>query len=613
MLNPSPRAVRWSVAALLGAIAGCSDASWDKWLPKNKPPPEPAPKAAAEVSPVLVDTIGAKTVLGSVQPVILRGFGVVVGLGQDGGSDCPTTVREYLIDYFQREYAPDGAGGTRPRVSPQKLLESPDSAVVQIMGIVQGGARKGARFDLQVEALGTQTRSLEGGLLLPCALRIFDASASGRGMLAGQTLARAQGPVYTKPGGHDANGSRPNVRRGMVLGGGMTLEDRPARLLLNEPSYALARRMENRINERFGQSPPAAEAVSMGYIQISTPAAYAERPERYLQLAAHLYLENSPGYVEQRMRELLEQIRAASDRLNSIALIWEGIGPTAIPSIQPLYSDPDARVRLFAARAGVRLGDASAVPVLAALATERGGAHQLDAVRELAECGLTPAALRLASLLDHGDGSLRIAAYEGLRRFRHPSIVSRSYPSPLDPRQPSLTLDVVDSSGPPLIYVRQSREPLIAVFGKNTAVHVPVFYSHPREWVTLNALEGADLITLYARTRRSGVLSDHMFVAPRVVDLVHRMASLPVKGDDGRYQGLGLHYAVIVEALGELCRNGAIPAQFVLETPALPDLLAPSELPERPEGEPPAASEPAPELPENADVLVPKEKEGRPE
>lgn len=599
---------RWRRACSCGALAllaaGCSDGSWDFLLPRDPPPPEAPPERAAEIHPALADTIGTRTLLSGVQPMALRGYGVVIGLGSDGGRDCPTAVREYLIDFFQREYAPDGSGGIRPRIAPARLLDSPDTSVVQVTAVVPAGAPRGTRLDVHVEAIDTETRSLAGGLLLPCELKIFETEATGRGILAGRTLARAQGMVFTNPFRTERGSARePDARRGLVLGGAVTLEERTARLLLSDPSYALARQIENRINERFGHSPAAAEALSMGYVQLTTPRAFADRPERFLELVGHLNLESSPLYVERRLAELSTQLRDSPERLHNIALVWEGIGSASLPAIQPLYSDPDPALRFFAARAGVRLGDPTAVPVLAAIAADPDEPRRLPAVRELGESGLTQAALRLVPLLSDSDAEVRIAAYTGLLRFRHPAIASRSYASPLETTQVNLTLDVVDCGGPALIYVRRTREPRIAVFGKEIAARIPMFYAHPREWVTLNALQGADLITMYSRTRRNGLLSDSLFVSPRVVELIHRMASLPIKDERGQFQGLGLHYALIVEVLEALCADGTIPATLRVETASLIDVLGLPEQPQRPEADAPpppqlpAESEPASEPP----------------
>ena len=196
------------LATLLGAALLCCGACNDggRRLPKEKRP-EPAPRPASAAERILADTIGAQVQIGSGVPIRLRGFGLIVGLGEDGGSDCPTTIREYLVDYLSREFAPGSSGDRRPKISPERMIDSLDTSVVAVHGLVPAGAPHGTRFDLQIEAVDTQTRSLAGGVLLPCELKQFDVSAAGKGLVAGRPLAKARGLVFTNP---FATGERPH-------------------------------------------------------------------------------------------------------------------------------------------------------------------------------------------------------------------------------------------------------------------------------------------------------------------------------------------------------------------------------------------------------------------
>ena len=160
-------------------------------------PPEPKPGPAALRDTVLGETIGAHTLLGAGAPTRLRGFGLVLGLGEDGGSDCPSTIREYLLDYLTREFTARSSADRRPRFSPERMIDSLDTAVVAVHGLVPAGSPRGTRFDLQLEVVGTQARSLEGGMLLLCELRRFDVAAAGKGLVTGRPLARASGLVFT--------------------------------------------------------------------------------------------------------------------------------------------------------------------------------------------------------------------------------------------------------------------------------------------------------------------------------------------------------------------------------------------------------------------------------
>lgn len=565
---------------------GCKDfsAKLDEMF-KKKEAPEPKPAVAKKADPILADTVGAITLVADGAPLRLRGFGLVIGLGENGGTDCPTSVREYLLDYIGKAVAPKGSGERRD-VSPQKLLDSRDSAVVSVSGLVQPGAPSGTIFDVQVEALGSDTRSIEGGLLLPCELKIFDRNASGTAILAGRTLAKARGVVFTNPfhgSGEGEAGLGP--RHGYVLGGAKSLDDRYQKLMLEEPSYNTARKIERRINERLGQSPTIATAKSAGEVTLRTPPAYANHPDRLAELAAHVLMDSGAGAMDRRVRELTESIGTAGAKIKNISSIWEGVGRTVLPQIQPLYGHADADVAFYAARAGVRLKDASAVAVLGQIAANPSSPHRIPAVRELGMCGMTQAVSRLAPLLDVEDVEVRIAAYDALLNYRHPAIQTAAIPSALDRAMPGVILDVVASRGPPLIYARRSHEPRIAVFGSKVPVNLPIFYSHPDESITLNATEPRGDITMFCRTRRSHKLSDKIMVPPRVDELIRAMATPPVRDEDRVFRGIGLHYSLIVQVLDELCRNGSISARFVLEQTPLADILGPSEPVDRPETE----------------------------
>lgn len=571
------------------AVTGCGDMDLD-WF-KKKPEAEPKPETARKTDPVLADTIGEKVLLGDAQPVRLRGFGVVIGLGDRGGGDAPTTVREYLVDYLAKEAASAKSAG-RKWPSPQKLLDSPDSAIVTVYGLVPPGAADNAVFDVQVEALGTQTQSLEGGLLLPMELKIWDASIekSGvvAGLVAGRSLAKARGVVFTNP--FPVADRKSGARRGWILGGGRAIENRGFRLMLEEPSYTTAKRIESRLNERFGQSPKVATAQSQGYVQVHTPPGYEARPERFIELANHVLLENAPALVERRIQDLVGSIASAKTEQNSISLIWEGMGRTVLSQIQPLYSHADSSVAFFAARAGLRLKDMSAFPVVAAIAADMGHPQQLAAIRELGQCGLVQAGAKLLPLLNGDNEEIRIASYEALLDLRHPAVRTTRYPHPMDPTQMNLYLDVVSTTGKPLLYVRRTREPRIAVFGAKMPVNLPLFYAHPQDWVTINAQGRTGDLTVFSRSRTRNRLSDTLKVPPRVDELIRALAAPPVADDSGTVKGLGLHYSLVIEVLDRLCRQDNIPAKLVMEQTTGPDLIGPMPTDERPETESDAPS-----------------------
>ncbi len=593
--------------ALLGVLSGCGDFEFKPWNPfeKKELPPEPSAERARERDPVLAETVGAYTLVSAADSLRLRGFGLVVGLGDRGSSDCPTSVRDYLVDYFRKEFAPlDGAGVSS--ISPDRLIDSSDTAVVEIIGDIKSGARRGHRFDVQVSALGAETRSLEGGVLLPAELKIFQATP--RGVIAGRPLARASGSIFTNPFGNPTGGER-GVRRGFVLGGGRTLDERSARLLLEEPSYSMARRIERRINERFGQRPAAAEAMSRGYVDLNTPDHYNNDPEWFLDLVLHLQLENSPEYLERRIRDLRTLVNGDAQRLEHLSLIWEGIGRNIITEIQPLYEADDPLIRYYAARAGLRLGDVNALGPMAAVSTSSGHSHQILAVRELGRARVPGTTERLAALLNVADQQIRVAAYEELVDRGYGPIRSEPFASAADPRELNFILDLVPSDGRPLVYVRRTGQPRLAIFGGPLKVQTPLFYRHPLDWVTLDTADGGDEITVLARGRTTGRFAPPFQVPAEVSDLVRALA-FTARGTRARdARGLGLPYSVVVQVLSGLEDTDSIAAPVVIEERSVTELLGPAESGGRPEAEAPPSRRREAEAPDGDPDLPARENE----
>ncbi len=587
MLRRHPGLSQWHLAGaclvlLLAVIPGC-----DSFGPILPPPEQaPPPRSPTADDLLLAGTVGAETVVANVDLQPLRGFGLVVGLNDRGSSDCPTVIREYLIDLMTKELGLQGAEERKKRPSPGELIDSLDTAVVEVVGIVPPGARKGARFDLEVRALpGTSTQSLEGGLLLPTAMRYFNVAASGQGLVEGFVLADAGGPIFINPQPDEGNpNAKVDPRRGLILGGGRALQARPTKLMLLRPNYQLAQHIERRVNECFGHKPRAAEAVSAGYVELHTPPGLARQAERFRQVVAQLYVDNRPTVMEQKLGELVRQAAAGGDTLERIAATWEGVGRNAVPSLQPFYLNPNPTLSFYAARTGLRLGDVTAVPVLGGIAASAANELRILVIDELGNCDSPQAALHLAPVLSDPDAAVRIAAYEAILQRGHPAIRSVTFRHILDQSQINFILDIVDSSGPPLIYARRTRLPRLAVFGARMPITPPVFYVRPDESLTVLTVEGADDLRVFAKQR--GRMSEQIVLPPRVVDLVTALAELPVRDEAGRLRGLGLPYSRVVQVLATLSQDQTIPAEVVLEQVGPLRALVPETTPERPLGEP---------------------------
>lgn len=580
-----------ALAALLFAhSSGCTDGSWS--MSRRRLPPEPTPTAERPPDLILRGTIGEKVVLSGAGPLRVRGFGLVIGLPDQGTTECPAALRDYLIEQMTKNYDLDAVAGGKDGYSSTEWVDSPDTAAVEVNAFIPAGAPRGSRFDVYVQAAGgTQTRSLEGGLLLPCELKIVDLSYTGDRLIAGRTVGRAGGPVFTNPYVSEDRAVAVDPRNGFVIGGGFSLENRNMRLVMTNPSYADTRRIEFRINERFGQSPKTAEAMGEGHVEVRTPPGYADDPMRFIRLVSHVHMDNRPGFYEERLRELAGLAEEPAPPYEELALAWEAIGRAYVDRIQPLYRHVNPETSFAAAQAGLRLADFEALGVMGQIVRDAAHPRRLEAANELGRTHLSQAAGFLVPLLDSADPDLRIAAYEGLLKHRHPAVRTRKIASVLDENMVSFSLDMVATSGEAMIYIRRTGEPRIAVFGARASCQMPLFYSHPDGWVTLNALESSGEITMFRRTRRTNQLSDELLVPPRVSELIISMADLPMKNDAGRIRGIGLCYSRVVFVLHALSREGIISAPVIVERSGLEDRFEQELAPERPEGDLPTVSD----------------------
>ena len=260
--------------------------------------------------------------------------------------------------------------------------------------------------------------------------------------------------MFVSPFGRDDDAAtRLDTRRGTVLGGGVVTEPREIQLLLNDPSAGVASRIRNRLNNRYGALGTVAEAASASLIGIEIPANFKDEKEHFVDLVRHTMLRSDRPFVERRSQELAKEITHPDALYESIALAWEAIGPPALPTVRDLYANPSVAA-YYAARTGLRLGDDDALDVVARrFAIDRKSVLRERAVAELGNASreMHRASELLRDLLDDPDTRVRIAAYRALRRYGHPAVHS----TVLD--QDNLILDVVDSTGPFLIYVQRSR------------------------------------------------------------------------------------------------------------------------------------------------------------
>jgi hypothetical protein len=512
----------------------------------------------------------------------VRGVGLVRGLSGKGSTSCPESIRKDLISEIRKLYLanPDA----EPTLTPEQLIDSRNTAAVMVEAVIPFGMSKGERFDVLVRAVDQETRFVSGGYLMQCDLRIVK-DISPRQSVAGRVHSRASGPIFINPFVSTKGEKRvAGAREGTIIGGGVNLINRRLSLVTTIESYATVRQVADAINERFGEKPKTANAVSPTNVELTIPPAYFGKAQRFVSLVTYLPLTRSHIELENRANTLVGELSREDTPREHISLALEGIGITVLPMIQRLYTDPRREVNYYAARTGLRLGNDLAVDVINRHATDKRSPFRLPAIRELGDCAMTARAGKvLGELLMSPDTRIRIVAYEALRKVDRGSMANIA----VGQESKNFILDIVPSEGPVMIYVRKSKARRIAMIGGDRMeFKPPLLYSEVDKPITLSAGVGDRMLTVM-RKDSSGNVVVKPFKAPlSVPKLVQFMGDDPIKNYDGRLKGLGIDYTIILDMLYRLCEKKAIDAEFHWEEPSIEEMIGgPLEPIGRPESE----------------------------
>lgn len=546
------------VALMLAALSGCKNGvfDWTAFFPEKKDSGVSSSNFTDDIqnSAAYRHTVAEYAYFDGMRRMRVRGYGLVVGLGDGGSSECPTHIKNDLVQemYKKRDYIDH----------PESLISRRDTAVVTIEGEIPAAATEGASFDLLVRALpGTQTTSLDGGTLIPCDLRIYR-STGASGWIPGRILAEGSGPVFMNPFSTSrASATKSSKREGTVIAGGKVTNDRRVRLILTAPSYQRAASIANRINERFAETEdPVADAVSPSEVRLQIPREYENDPKHYISLVQHLYIVNRPGFEDSVRRALAKEFAAKDAPHVEIALAWESLGRTVLPDIQKFYDDGFPPRSFYAALAGMRLDDDEAVDALARHLKNEKGAFRMAAIDVLESAEKSTLSLRpLRRALDDEDPRVRVAAYEALRKRRDPSITT----FPISEGQ--FDIDIVRTHGKRMIYAKRTEDRRIALFG-DVRAESPLFFSMPDNSLMLTSDPGDRQVTMVKMTSE-GAMLPKVTVDADVAQMISRLGHPPPQIAHG-ISGLGVDYASIIYVMSNLVDSQAIDAHFMMESPA---------------------------------------------
>lgn len=557
-------AAMWLFLAI--GATGCGDGEkeewnrfWSQWEERGEQPmPTPVMDSRGKG---LQGTIGQLVTIDGLRLLRVNGYGLVTGLVDSGGADGPKVVKDYLVKEIRRMQE-IGAPG-RPAVD---VLGTKDSAIVAVSGWIKPGAKKGDRFDVVVEAMGAQAKSLVGGRLVLCDLKLY--AETPQGIIEGKILARADGPVFVSP--FDRAGrptSNVDLRKGMVLSGGVVKERRKIRLMLTDPRYSVAQQIENRINSRYSVVDPIADAMSAGSIDLEVPAESDERKRIFLERIMHTTINGNTPYLEQRARELGEEMTDSDAEYETIAMAWEAIGKLAMPQIRKHYATESPEVSYYAGRTGLRLGDKEGMRTVARHAQNPKSPFRAQAIDELGYAvDMSAAGEVLRKILDDPDTDTRVRAYLAIRRHANASVET----SVLD--QDNMVLDVLDSGGPFLIYVQRLTTPRLAIFGRQMRCDPPAIFPDLQyrddkrfHHLLISAQKGDEHLSVIYKNRSNGQNSPKLSAPLNVADLVKYLGDRFELDDERRPKSLAVPYSEVIDVLGAFCKSKTIPATFVTD------------------------------------------------
>lgn len=219
------------------------------------------PVAAQEGATRLKDV----TSITGVSETPLVGYGLVVGLNKTGDKRQTIFSAQTLANMLEKFGI---------AVAPGEIKIENVAAVV-VTAQLGPYTQAGARLDVTASSIG-DARSLQGGTLLPTALRAPD----------GRVVGLAQGSLSIGGFGAGGGGNSVQVNHltvGRVPGGGLVQAAQPAalpaggvlQLALHEPDFLSAERVATAINQELGSQ--AAHVVDAGAVAVAVPAAYQAR------------------------------------------------------------------------------------------------------------------------------------------------------------------------------------------------------------------------------------------------------------------------------------------------------------------------------------------------
>ena len=386
-------------------------------------------------------------------PQKIEGVALVSNLNGTGSAAKPGELRKRLLRDLETVETPLPA---------EELLQSKNTEMVLVKGLLPAGVRKGDRFDLQIFPLSeTDATSLQGGYIQKMRLRIT--AQLGGTVKEGHLQGLGKGRVLT----HSAFETRDDASNrlsGLVLGGGTSKVDRDLALLIRTGSKSIrtSTSISGAINERFTVSTSTglegvANSKTDQVIELKIPDQYRHNVGRFAQVISNMAYDEPAHLRVNRMDTLGVSLQnPLTAGLSAIRL--EAIGKQALPTLKRALGSSDLQVRFAAAQSLAYQGLNDGVEILATAARTE-PAFRWQALAALTTLESAAADGVLESLLGEPSAETRYGAFRAIRK-RNPQ-------SPLVAGQwmsRDFKMCVVDNQSPALLHFSRADIAEIVVF-----------------------------------------------------------------------------------------------------------------------------------------------------
>ena len=498
------------------------------------------PKQVKSTEPTVIrpgTTIGSLAEVVSPDYIPVQGYALAGELKGTGSAECRADIRNYLTRYIRKELAGENI---------DNLINSTDTAVVLVEGMMPVSTNKNEVFDLRVRALpDTQTTSLESGQLYGAELR-----AAGSMGISTKVLAYAEGPIYIDKLDRPAS----DKRAGFVLAGGRTLDDYKIRLAVRQPDYLVANAIRNKLIERFGSN--AAKAISEGQVEVQVPPKYNDRKQRFISIIKAIVLVESQQDISGKIEQMVKNLAVSTDK-EPAEIVLQAFGNQCLGKLNVLLNSADEEVRFRAARCILDLGSDAGFGVLREIALDKSSSYRFEALRAITAAAKRNDASAISRrLLRDESFEMRLAAYEQLRKLDDIALTRTAVGR-------NFYLEQVAGTRDKSIFVSRSGIPRIVLFGGPLYCGEDIFVQTDDGDVTINALPGQKYVSIIRKVpQRPTVVPITLKSTYELSSIIQILGDEPAKKSEQGNFGLGVSYIEIMSLLKKMVEKNSIEAEF---------------------------------------------------